>query len=178
MIERLRVQVRAEAAGEFSSPELTFCADSYLASIPPCVTSVACKRPRSFCQVAGYTQLNMHTLLTQQSQSGLTMLSKHGVGTYQGNELTRNSSGNTQPQSSQLAVPLWTDPNLKSGISGCALISTLKKKRRRGINCRTFSQKSRTQGKSHHIYFFLKLIQLDRAGQYHRPFHLIYKYQI
>ena len=41
MIERLRVQVRAEAAGEFSSPELTFCADSYSVSVPPCVTTVA-----------------------------------------------------------------------------------------------------------------------------------------
>ena len=34
-----------------SSPELTFCADSYSVSIPPCVTTVACKRPRSFCQM-------------------------------------------------------------------------------------------------------------------------------
>ena len=30
-----------------------------------------------------------------------------------GNELTRDSSGNTRPQSSQLAEPLWTDPGLK-----------------------------------------------------------------
>ena len=29
------------------------------------------------------------------------------------NELTRNSLGNTRPQSSQLAEPLWTDPGLK-----------------------------------------------------------------
>ena len=34
-----------------------------------------------------------------------------------GNELTRNSSGYAQPQSSQLAQPLWTDPGLQSGIS-------------------------------------------------------------
>ena len=34
-----------------------------------------------------------------------------------GKELTRNSPGNTRPQSSQLAEPLWTDPGLKSGIS-------------------------------------------------------------
>ena len=52
------------------------------------------------------------------------MLSKHGVGTYQGNELTRNSSGNTQPQLSQLAEPLWTDPGLNSGIGVCQLITT------------------------------------------------------
>ena len=43
MIERLRVQIPAGAAGEFSSPELTLCADS-------CVTAVARKITRSFCQ--------------------------------------------------------------------------------------------------------------------------------
>ena len=48
-----------------------------------------------------------------------------------GNELTRNSSGNTQPQSSQLAELLWTDPDLKRGISVRELISTKKKKTKR-----------------------------------------------
>ena len=88
----------------------------------------------------------MHTLLTQQSQSGLTMLSKHGVGTYQGNELTRNSSGNTQPQLSQLAEPLWTDPGIKNEISVRELISTLKKKKKKeeqsGIEWSNILQKS------------------------------------
>ena len=41
-----------------------------------------------------------------------------------GNELTRNSSGNTRSQSSELAEPLWTDSDLKSGISLRELIST------------------------------------------------------
>ena len=50
-------------------------------------------------------------------------------GNLSGNELTCNSTGNAWPQSSQLAEPLWTDPSLKSGISVCNLISTLKKKR-------------------------------------------------
>ena len=40
---------------------------------------------------------------------------------------------------------------LKSEISVRELVSTLKKKkRRRGMNCRTFSQNTRTRGKSHH----------------------------
>ena len=39
------------------------------------------------------------------------------------NELTRNSSGNAQSQSSQLAKPLWTNPGVKSGISVRKLIS-------------------------------------------------------
>ena len=34
------------------------------------------------------------------------------VGTHQGNDFTHNSSGNAQPQSSQPAEPLWTDPKL------------------------------------------------------------------
>ena len=47
-------------------------------------------------------------------------------------ELTRNSSGNTWPQTSQLVKPLWTDPGLKkkkSGIGVSELISTFKKKK-------------------------------------------------
>ena len=36
------------------------------------------------------------------------------------NELTRNSSGNTRPQSSQLAALLWTDPGLKEKWNWCA----------------------------------------------------------
>ena len=55
------------------------------------------------------------------------MLSRHGVGTYQGNELTRNSSGNTRQQSSQFSEPLWTDPGVKSGISVSELVFTFKK---------------------------------------------------
>ena len=56
-------------------------------------------------------------------------LCKHCVGAYQGNELTRNSVGNTRLQSTQLAETLWTDPGLKSGISVLELISNLKKKK-------------------------------------------------
>ena len=49
----------------------------------------------------------------------------------------RNSSGNSRPHSSQLAEPLWTDPGLKNEISVRKLISTSKnkqKKRTRGMN--------------------------------------------
>ena len=53
------------------------------------------------------------------------MLSRHSVGTYHaGNELTRNLSGNAQPQSSQVAGPLWTGPGLKSGIGTRELTCT------------------------------------------------------
>ena len=51
-------------------------------------------------------------------------LSRHSVGTYTENELTRNLPGNIQPQLSQLTGPLWTDPGIKSGVSVRELIST------------------------------------------------------
>ena len=41
-------------------------------------------------------------------------------------------SGNTQPQPPQLAEPLWTDPGIKSGIGVHELISTQKKKKKKG----------------------------------------------
>ena len=62
-------------------------------------------------------------------------------GNLSGNKLTRNLSGNTRPQSSQLTEPLWTDPGLKSGIFVRELIFTKKKKKKRwrGMNSQTFS---------------------------------------
>ena len=58
-------------------------------------------------------------------------LSRQSVGKLSGNEFIRNSSGNTQSQSSQLAEPLWLDPGLKCGISLRELISTSKKKKKK-----------------------------------------------
>ena len=57
------------------------------------------------------------------------MQSRHGVGTYQGNEPTRNSSGNARPLSSQLAEPQWTDPWQKSGTEVRDEIFIKKKKK-------------------------------------------------
>ena len=57
------------------------------------------------------------------------MLSMRGVGSYQGNEVTRSWTGNACSQSYQLAETLWNDPGLQSGISASELISTLKKKK-------------------------------------------------
>ena len=95
VIKRLQVRIPARAAREFSSPELISWADSYSVSVPPHVTTVALKRPQSFCKKCrGRLHLNTYTSLTQRSWSGLTMLSRHGAGTYQGNELICNLSGN------------------------------------------------------------------------------------
>ena len=71
--------------------------------------------------------LNTHTPLTQRSRSGLTMpLSRRSEGTYQE---TRSHATRQGTFGHSLAEPLWTDPDLKSGISVRELISTKKKKK-------------------------------------------------
>ena len=85
MIETLEVRIPTGAAGEFSSPELTLCADSCSVSVPPlCYHSGTQKTPgRSAKSAGGRLQLNTHTPLTQRSRSGMTMpLSWHRVETY------------------------------------------------------------------------------------------------
>ena len=162
-METLRVRIPAEAAGEFSSPESTSCADSYSLSVPtPVLLQWHVKDPsHSAKSTDGRLHQNMHAPLTQQSQSGLTMpLSRHSVGILSGNELTHNSSGNTWSQSSQLAGPLSNDPGLNNGISVHELISTKKKKKkpRRGMSGRTFSRISRKRGKSHHHHHVFEMV--------------------
>ena len=62
MIERLRVQGLAGVSGEFSSPDLTLCADCFSASVPPRVTAVARKRPgHSTKSVGDRLHLNNHS---------------------------------------------------------------------------------------------------------------------
>ena len=50
MIERSRVRIPAGAAGDFSSPGSTFCADLFRYPLHPRVTAVVRKKSRSFCQ--------------------------------------------------------------------------------------------------------------------------------
>ena len=84
VIERLRVRISAEAAGEFSSPELTLCSDLFGVRSIPVLPLLHLKDPgRSAKSAGGRLHLNTHALLTQRSRSGLTMpLSRHSVGTY------------------------------------------------------------------------------------------------
>ena len=53
-----------------------------------------------------------------------------------------NVSGNIRPQSSELAEPLWTEPDVKSGIGVRELISTsnFKESAGEGMNGRVFFQ--------------------------------------
>ena len=57
-------------------------------------------------------------------------LSEHSVGTCLETS-SHNLLGNIQPQSSQLAEALWSDPGIKSGISVHELISASKKKEKK-----------------------------------------------
>ena len=71
-----------ERQENFSSPDLTLCADSYLVSAPPPCYRSGTKIPLSFCQKC--RRQVAHAPLTQQSQSWLTLpLSRHSVGTVQ-----------------------------------------------------------------------------------------------
>ena len=135
MIDRLRVRIPAGAAGEFSPPESTLCADSHSVSVPPLVlpqwhvkdTGHSAKR------AGGRLHLNTHTPLTQRSRSGLTLpLSRHSVVTYPETSSHATCQGTFDHSQSRLAKPLWTDPGLKSGISLRELISTLKNKAQAG----------------------------------------------
>ena len=163
MIERLRGRIPAGAAGEFSSLESALCADSLFGvRSTPVLPQWHVKDPGHTAKSVGVRlHLNTHTSLTQRSRSGLILpLFRQSVGNRSGNELTRNSSGNTRSQSSQLAELLWTDPGLKSGISLRELISTKKNQqknnnnRRRRMNCRPFSPNPRTRGKSQHQHCY------------------------
>ena len=91
-----------------------------------------------------------HTPFTQRNAAVQAL-----CGNLSENELTRNSSGNTQPQLSQLVEPLRTDPGVKSGISVRELIpakntktKTKQNNLQAGMNDRTFFQNSRTRGKT------------------------------
>ena len=126
MIERLRDRIPAGAAGEFSLPESTLCADCYSVSVP--------RRPRSFCQKCRWqvTPKHAYTLDPPKSEWADYAAVQAECRNLSGNELKRNSSGNTRSQSSQLAETLSSDPGLKSGISVRDLFFHLKKKRAGG----------------------------------------------
>ena len=119
MMKKLRVRILAGVVGEFSFLQSTLCADSYSVSVTPLVTTVAGKRPWPFCQKCRWqvTPKHAYHLDPLQSEWADYAAVQAECGNLSRNELTRNSSGNTKSQLSQLAQLLWTDPGLKSGIS-------------------------------------------------------------
>ena len=73
VIQRLRVRLPAGAAAYFffPSPELTLCADSHSVSVPPRVTAVARKRPRSLCQKCRWPVTPKHAYTFDQNRVGV-----------------------------------------------------------------------------------------------------------
>ena len=92
----------------------------------PRVTAIARKRPRSFCRKCRWqvTSKHAYTLDPSKSEWADYAAIQAECENLLKNKLTRNSSGNTRSQSSQLAEPLWTDSGLESGINLRELIST------------------------------------------------------
>ena len=74
----------------------------------PRVTAMARKRPRSYCQKGRWqvTPKHAYTLDPSKSEWADYAAVRAEYGNLSGNKLTRNSSGNTRLQSSQLAEPL------------------------------------------------------------------------
>ena len=119
------------------------CADSYSVFVPPpCYRNDTYNTPVILPKVQ-VTPKKAYTFDPTKLQWADYAAVQAKCGNLSGNELTRNSSENASSQSSQLAEPLWTDQGLNGGISVRKLISTLKKKRRRGMNGRTFSPNPR-----------------------------------
>ena len=92
--------------------------------VHPRVTAVARKGPRSFYQKCRW-QVTLKFAYTKSEWADYAAVQAE-CGNLFGKELTRNFSGNTRPQSSLLAEPLWTDPGNKSAISVHELISLKK----------------------------------------------------
>ena len=81
MIERLRVRIPAGTAGEFSSPELSLCADLFGVHSIPMSPLWHVKDPgHSAKSAGGRLHLNTHAPLSHRSRNGLIIpLSRHTV---------------------------------------------------------------------------------------------------
>ena len=93
VIERLRVEIPAGAAGELSSQESALCADSYSVSFPS-----PCKTPQSFCQKCRWqvTLIHAYTRDPTKVEWADYAVVQALAGNLSGNEITHNSSRNTQ----------------------------------------------------------------------------------
>ena len=100
MIERSRVRVPAGAAGEFSSPGSTFCADSHLGiRSTPRVTAVARKRSRSLCQNCRWQVTRMHP-----NYVDLNQVMWHGAWLYSVHRTRREGSRFTRHGTSRVTI--------------------------------------------------------------------------
>ena len=123
----------------------------------PHVTAVARKRPRSFCQKCRWQVTPKHTYTFDPSKSEWADCAavQAEYGNLSGNELTCSSSGNTRLVIfAGWATVDWTWPKEWNYFARAKLHVKKRKRRkkkcRRGLNCRTFSQNPGVRGKSHH----------------------------
>ena len=65
MIKKVVSLSAGRSEGVFSSPGLTFCADSYSVFISLCVTTVACKRHWSFSQQCRWQVTPRHAYILE-----------------------------------------------------------------------------------------------------------------
>ena len=86
-IGRLRFRFPTGALGELSSPELTFCADSYSVSVPPpVIRQWHVKDPGHSAKMYRWQVTGKHAyaLEPMKSRPGLILLSRHSTGICQG----------------------------------------------------------------------------------------------
>ena len=125
------------------------CAVSY--PFHPRFTAVARKRPRSFCQNCRWQVTPKHAYTLDPMKSEWT-----DYATVQAVWEPIRKSDHTQlvgeqsaiVVSGQIAEPLWTNPGLKSGISVCEPISTLKKQRNKKKTKQNKKTNKRRRGKN------------------------------
>ena len=141
------------------------------------VTAVARKKPRSFCQKCRWQVTPKHECTLDPTESEWADYAAiQAVWERIRNQLIRDLSGNIQPQSSQLVVPLWTDPGIKSGISVRELIPTNNIffffKAEAGHDWSNILPKCTQERKSHHhrssclSFFFCSLQAFDFTSLY------------
>ena len=124
--DQLRIQAVALGCGRIFSSRLNLCWLLFGLHSPPSSLLLQwhIKDPSHSARSAGgRLQIDTHTPFTNNWVGWLCF--PDSVGTCQGNKFTHNTSGNVQPQSSQLTEPKWTDPSLRCGMGVCELITTL-----------------------------------------------------
>ena len=136
--------------GEFSSPEITFCADSYSVSVPPHVTTVACKRPQSFCQKCRQQVTPKDAYILDPTKvAWADYVFQAWCGNLSGKLSSHTTCGETLGHS-HLSMMSHCELilALKSGIGVCQLICTLKKVQ--AVNeMSNLPPNSRKRGESH-----------------------------
>ena len=108
----------------FSSRVNFFVPTLYSVSVPPPCYRSGTYKTQSSCQKYRWQVTPKHAYILDPTKWEWVDYAaiQAWCGNLSGNELTRNSSGNTRSQSSQLVEPLWTDPGQRVELV-CASLS-------------------------------------------------------